>query len=78
MPEHRRYWHMWLCDEDKDSFEFDIVIASEKDGFWEPGYEEIIESEYLVNGEEVTYDEFVERTGYNQADMSDETLRINL
>ena len=78
MPEQRRYWHTWVCEETDDSYEFDIVVVSEKDSYWEPGYEDITESEYQINYQEVTYREFVERTGWNQADMSDERYRIDL
>lgn len=74
----KRYWHAWVCEETDDSYEFDIVVVSEKDSYWEPGYEDITESEYQINYEEVTYREFVERTGWNQTDMSNDSYEIDL
>jgi hypothetical protein len=78
MPTTNRYWHHWICDDTDDEVEFDIVVVSEEDSYWEPGYEDITDSEFLVNDEEVTYHEFVERTGWDQADMSNERYRIDL
>jgi len=78
MPVTNRYWHAWVCEETDDSYEFDIVVISEKDSYWEPGYADISESEFLINDEEVTYREFVERTGWDQTGMSNERYRIDL
>ena len=70
MATRTRYKSRWIDDDDVEC-EFDITIESEPDSYWEPGYSSVVEETYEIDFEEVTYHEFLERTGYTTDDMED-------
>jgi hypothetical protein len=73
--ERNRYYHVWIDEELDVDVSFDVLIESSKASLTEPGYDDIIEGEFYIDDKEVSYDEFVERTGFNQWDMADERFR---
>lgn len=70
MATRTRYKSRWIDDEGVE-YEFDITVESEPNSYWEPGYSEVVEETYEIDCEEVTYHEFLERTGFTTDDMED-------
>ena len=75
MLERTRHYHIWVDEETDVEFEFDVLIETAKDSLTEPGYTDIVEGEFNIEGRGVSYDEFVETTRFDIWDMADERFR---
>jgi hypothetical protein len=70
-----RYYHIWEDDETGVDCEFDVLIETAKDSLTEPGYTDIVDGEFNIDGKGVSYNEFVENTHFDIWDMANDRFR---